>query len=88
MTDIIARDGQVASCMVRLCVASQACIWYDLDAKVQASSLNDLQMVYGMLNTGKTYRQYLVDVLSFTHRYDDPARIKEYAWHMVHYVQG
>ena len=86
ITEIITKDNQVASCMVRLCVASQACLWYDVDAKVPPMSLNDLEMVYGLLNAKKPYRQYLTDVLRFTHKYDDPARIKEYTWHMVNYA--
>ncbi len=72
--------------MVRLCVASQVCMWYDVDADVPPTSLNDMEMVYGMLNAPKPYRQYLIDVLRFTHRYDDISRIKEYTWHMVNYV--
>ncbi len=85
ITRILTEDRIVASCMVRLCVASQACIWYDVDARVPAFSLNDIEMVYGMLSTETTYREYLTKVLGFTHRYDDPARIKEYTWHMVNY---
>ncbi len=79
-------DREVASCMVRLCVASMSCIWYDVDAKVPASNLSDLEMVYGLLNTDKPYRKYVEEALRLAHRYDDEARIKAYAYGMTHYV--
>lgn len=82
---IVRKERIVASCMVRLCVASQVCMWYVFDAFPTPTELSDLENTYALLNAKRSYRGYIKKVLAYAFRYDDESRFKEFARRLTVY---
>lgn len=82
---MVRKDHIVASCMVRLCVASQISMWYVFDAKPTAMELSDLENTYALLNAKRSYRGYIRKVLAFSFKYDDESRYREFARRLTEY---